>query len=92
MTEKAERESNIEADIIDFAQVRGWWEAKFVSPGLRGVCDRIMLRRGRVVFIEVKRPGEEPTPQQQKRMREIKGQNAEVYWVTSLEQARAILR
>jgi hypothetical protein len=90
--EKNELESNIESEIIDFAQVRGWWEAKFVSPGLRGVCDRIMLRRGRTVFIEVKRPGEEPTPQQKRRMMEIRAQGAEVYWVTSLEQARGILR
>jgi len=91
-TVKEQRESDIESDITDFAKVRGWWEAKFTSPGLRGVADRIFIRRGRHIFIEVKRPGEEPTAQQQKRAREMKSHGAEVYWVDSLEQARAILR
>lgn len=89
---KIQRESDIEADITDFAEVRGWWQTKFTSPSLRGVTDRLFLRRGRVIFLEVKRPGEEPTPQQQKRMRDIKSHGGEVYWVDSLEQARGILK
>lgn len=90
--EKTQRESDIEADIVDFAEMRGWWQTKFISPSLRGVTDRLFLRRGRVIFLEVKRPGEEPTPQQQKRMRDIRSHGGEVYWVDSLEKARAILR
>lgn len=90
--DKSQRESDIECDIIDFAEVRGWWQTKFTSPSLRGVTDRLFLRRGRVIFLEVKRPGEEPTPQQQKRMRDIKSHGGEVYWVDSLEQARGILK
>ena len=89
---KSVRESDIEGDITEFAQVRGWWECKFTSPGLRGVVDRMFIRRGRVVFVEVKRPGEQPTLQQQKRARDMKSHGAEVYWVDSLDQARAILR
>lgn len=89
---KEQLESEIESDITDFAEVRGWWQAKFTSPGLRGVADRIFIRRGRHVFIEIKRPGEEPTLQQQKRARDMRSAGAEVVWVDSLEKARAILR
>lgn len=89
---KEQLESEIESDITDFAEVRGWWQAKFTSPGLRGVADRIFIRRGRHVFIEIKRPGEEPTLQQQKRARDMRSAGAEVVWVDSLEKARAVLR
>jgi hypothetical protein len=92
VNDKPVRESAVESDIVDFAEIRGWWAAKFVSPGLNGVTDRLFIRRGRHVFMEVKRPGEEPTTQQHKRMRDMKAHGAEVYWVDSLEQARAILR
>jgi len=89
---KEQLESEIESEITDFAEVRGWWQAKFTSPGLRGVADRIFIRRGRHVFIEIKRHGEEPTLQQQKRARDMRSAGAEVVWVDSLEKARAILR
>lgn len=89
---KEVRESDIEEQITEFAELRGWWQAKFVSPALRGVADRIFIRRGRHVFIEIKKPGEEPTLQQQKRAREMKSHGADVYWVDSLERAREILR
>ena len=86
------RESDIEGEIADFAEVRGWFGCKFTSPGLRGVADRMFIRRGRVIFMEIKRPGEEPTLQQHKRARDMKSSGAEVHWVDSLEKARAILR
>ena len=38
---------------------------KFVSPGTRGVPDRvILLPDGRTVWVELKRPGESPRPDQ----------------------------
>ena len=38
----------------------GGWALKFVSPGLRGVPDRlILLPNGRVVFVETKAPGKD---------------------------------
>jgi hypothetical protein len=89
-------EADIEKKIVAAAERLGWWVAKFVSPGLNGVPDRIFLRlvgnRFRCVFIEVKRPDEEPSAQQAKRHRELREHGAEVYWVDSLEKALEILR
>jgi hypothetical protein len=85
-------ESSDESDVIKFAKVHGWWIAKFVSPGLRGVPDRIFIREGRVLFIELKRNSEEPTVQQLKRHREMRRHGAEVHWVNNLADAFELLR
>lgn len=85
-------EKEIEKAIRLFAIARGWLCWKFVSPGLRGVPDRIFIRAGRVVFIEVKRPGEEPNEQQANRHTELRAAGCEVYWVDNLRAARVILK
>lgn len=86
-------EADVQSDILDFAQVRGWWAIKVVSPSMNGVPDLYALRKGRHVWIEVKRaPDIEADLQQQKRHREMKAQGSEVYVVGSLEEARRILQ
>ena len=46
---------------------------KFTSPSLTGVPDRIvLLPRGKIGFVEVKRPGERPRPIQVKRIEELR--------------------
>lgn len=86
-------ESALQADILDFAEIRGWWAIKVESRSKRGVPDVYALRRGRHVWIEVKRNEEtEPFEQQLKRHREIRAQGGEVYVVGSLDRAREILR
>ncbi|MBT9431653.1 VRR-NUC domain-containing protein [Candidatus Sodalis endolongispinus] len=60
-----QRESSIEKHL--FAEVRkaGGVAFKFISPGVRGVPDRVvLLPGGRIVFVECKAPGEKPLPEQ----------------------------
>lgn len=46
---------------------------KFVSPGVSGVPDRIVLLPGaRSVFVELKAPGEKPRPIQLHRIKQIR--------------------
>ncbi len=85
-------ESELQSDIIDFAHVRGWFCVKVVSPSRRGMMDLYCLRKGRHVWMEVKRSGEEPRVQQEKVAREMRAQGAEVYAVDSIARAREILR
>lgn len=88
-------ESDIEKDGTKYAESRGWYVMKFISPGKRAVPDRLYLRTKngvfRTVFIEWKRPGEEPTAQQYKRGRDIKATGAEWYWADSLEDVIDVL-
>jgi hypothetical protein len=56
------------------------------------VPDRMFIRRGVVLFIEVKKQGEEPTPQQRKRHKDMKAHGALVYWADNLDEAKRILK
>lgn len=85
-------ESSIEGDACAYAKKRGWMVMKFVSPGRKGVPDRLFIRDGRHVFIEFKRGGGEAQEQQEKRHRQMREHGAEVYVVDNLKDAYAILR
>lgn len=85
-------ESDLQSDIIDFAHLRGWFAVKVVSPSRRGMMDVVAIRKGRTVWIEVKRPGEEPRPQQAKVARDMRAHGAEVHCVDNMDAARELLR
>lgn len=85
-------EKEIEREACKFAKRHGWWVAKFVSPGLRGVPDRIYIRDGNVIFVEYKRPGEVPDEQQKLRHKELREHGVSVFVVDNLKDAYDILR
>ena len=89
---KPVKESDLQADIIEHAHIRGWFCQKVVFVGRRGCQDVVAIRGGRTVWIEVKREGKEPTRQQALVAREMKEKGAEVYAVDNLIDAKAILR
>lgn len=88
MAAKVVRESEVEKEIRQYAKATGWWVAKFVSPGTRGVPDRVFIKNGIVFWLEVKRPGETPSAQQYLRMKEMKKYGAIVAWVDSFAKAK----
>ena len=57
-------ESYIEKRVCKYAKDKGWLVYKFQSPAQRGVPDRIFLKQGKILFIEFKAPGKQPTKQQ----------------------------
>ena len=64
-------ESDVERYLIKECEKRGWLCWKFVSPGRRGVPDRIVIRPGSVAFVEVKRKGGRVSPLQIRRIEEL---------------------
>lgn len=85
-------ESNLQSKILEFAIRKRWFGGKVECKSWRGLMDLFLLRRGRTVWIEVKRTGEGARRQQQKRADEMIVHGAEVFIVDTLEEAMEILR
>ena len=87
------KESTIVAKVIATAKAAGWWAGKLHGNafGIAGMPDVMVIRGGKVAFLECKVPGEEPTKIQRHRMRQLAEAGAAVTWVTSASEARAFL-
>ena len=67
------REREIEEKLRLESQKRGGLAMKFVSPGLVGMPDRIViLPQGKIGFVELKAPGEKPRKIQVRRMEQLR--------------------
>lgn len=85
-------EKYIEQKLVNAVKEMGGIAPKFVSPGLDGVPDRIvLLPMGRIAFVEVKAPGKEPRPLQLARHKLLHDLGFKVYVLDSAEGIRTIL-
>ena len=86
-------EKFIEKKLVEAVKKMGGLAPKFVSPGLDGVPDRIvLLPHGVLAFIELKAPGKKMRPLQVRRKRQLEQLGFSVYCVDSLEQIENILQ
>ena len=86
------REKDIERKLMASAKQLGGRALKFVSPGLSGVPDRILLMPGgKLAFIELKAPGGKMRPLQVKRKRELESLGFSVYCIDSPDMIGGIL-
>lgn len=86
------RESAIERRLVTEAIKRGGFAPKFVSPGLDGVPDRLLLfPGGKLAFVEVKAPGKKPRPLQRRRIEQLTALGFRVFVLDSKEQIGEIL-
>lgn len=84
-------EHHIEAQLKKAVEASGGLCWKLVSPGTTGVPDRICLKTGRVVFVEVKAPGKKPRPIQRRRMNQLQAQGFTVLVVDSIDGIKEVL-
>lgn len=85
-------ESKVESHLCKEAKKRGGVALKFVSPGMNGVPDRIvLLPNGKMGFVELKAPGEKPRPLQIKRMRGLEKLGFRTYVADTREMIGGIL-
>ena len=86
------RESVVERRLVTEVKKRGGLAPKFVSPGLDGVPDRLLLfPGGRMAFVEVKAPGMRMRPLQVHRAGQLTALGFRFYYVDRTDQIGGIL-
>jgi len=86
------RENLIERQLAMAVKKMGGMAVKFVSPGLDGVPDRIVLLPDKkMAFVELKAPGKKLWPLQEKRRRQLEALGFSVYVIDGAEQIGGVL-
>lgn len=86
------REKTIEEHLTCAVRLMGGLAPKFVSPGLDGVPDRLLLLpNGRMAFAELKVPGKQLRPLQKRRKRQLETLGFRVYVIDNIDQIGGVL-
>ena len=86
------RESYVERKLTTEAKKRGGLAVKFVSPGLDGVPDRLVLfPGGRLAFVELKAPGKKMRPLQVRRAGQLRMLGFRVYCIDRTDMIGGVL-
>jgi hypothetical protein len=87
------KEKALERKLVLSVMDMGGLAMKFISPGLDGVPDRLVLfPHGRVAFVECKAPGEGLRPLQSKRKEQLEALGFSVYCLSGVDQIGEVLR
>jgi hypothetical protein len=85
-------EKAIEKRLVTEVEKRGGTAFKFISPGKRGVPDRLVVfAEGVSAFIELKDKGKKPDPLQLKRIQELRDLGCQVFVIDRKEQIKEVL-
>lgn len=85
-------EGYIEKKLVTAVKKMGGIAAKFVSPGLDGMPDRLVLLPNRkIAFVELKATGKKPRPIQIRRIKQLQGLGFACYVIDSTEQIGGML-
>ncbi|SCK04334.1 VRR-NUC domain [uncultured Clostridium sp.] len=86
-------EQKIERRLKKEIELIGGKALKFVSPGVSGVPDRIvLLPGGKVVFIELKAPGKKLRPIQELRKKEFNKLGFDIRVIDSIEKISELIK
>ena len=86
-------EKQIERELVAGVKRHGGLAVKFISPGMAGVPDRLVLLPGaKIVFVELKAPGRKLSPRQMKMAKRLEELGHFVRVIDSMEGIRTFLR
>ncbi len=86
------KEKTLEKKLVETVRQNGGLCPKFVSPGMDGVPDRIILMPGaRIAFAELKAPGKKMRPLQVRRKGQLEALGFQVYCIDRPEQIGGVL-
>ena len=82
----------IEQKLVEAVKKAGGLAPKFVSPGLNGVPDRIvLLPAGHIGFVELKSPGKRMRPLQLRRKKQLERLGFHVYCIDEVNQIGGVI-
>ena len=84
-------EAQLEREVVEFCREYKLLTYKFSSPSRRGVPDRIILYKGRALFLELKRVGKKPTALQEWELDNLRASGCSAYWVDTFAAARSLI-
>ena len=85
-------EKCVEQILTKKVKSRGGLALKFISPGMSGVPDRLVLMpHGRIAFVELKAPGRKMRPLQIKRKGQLEALGFKVYCVDGIDQIGGVI-
>ena len=85
-------EKQIERNVCDYAHEANLLVYKFTSPARAAVPDRMFVTpKGTVFFVEFKREGQKPTPQQTREHDRLRGHGVAVFVVDSVDAGRLVV-
>ena len=86
------RESKIEGEVCRYARAKNVLVFKFVSPGFRGVPDRLFISpTGRCFFVEFKQAGKALRPEQERAKILIENHRVGVFVVDNIEFGKGVI-
>ena len=86
-------EKDIEKALVKKVKALGGLCIKFTSPSMMGIPDRIvLLPKGKLGFVELKRPGGKARPIQVKRIKDLKKLGFKVFILDEKENIDEIIR
>lgn len=86
------REREIEFYFVQRCAEHPCWQAKFISPTMQGVPDRVVCIEGVVFWIEFKAPGGKLSPQQVRTIARMKNSGCCVWLIDSFEAVDALFK
>lgn len=85
-------EGIVEDYLLAQCRATGFLCLKFVSPARGGVPDRVVITPAGTVFVEVKKPGEQPDARQRATHIKMRRYGAQVFVVDSEQTVDALIR
>lgn len=86
------READIERRVVKYCQRESLLIYKWSSPAHRGVPDRIIVGRGKVMFLELKQAGKKPTALQLREIARIRDAGGWATWADNADDAIRMIR
>ncbi len=84
-------ESSIQTSIRNILKKSGWIVIKLIQTSVNGIPDLMCLKNGKTIFVEVKQPGEKPSPLQLIRHSQLINEGFEVIVATGKEHINHLL-